>query len=88
MASIRPLALVRLDARQAQALRRLGGQFEGLEVTGLLADPTSVRMRLSPLALAEREAAKDRDRLLQAKGDDANNATERIVEIRKTVSGS
>jgi (E)-4-hydroxy-3-methylbut-2-enyl-diphosphate synthase len=39
-------------------------------------------------ALAEREAAKDRDRLLQAKGDDANNATERIVEIRKTVSGS
>jgi type III secretion protein Q len=56
MASIRPLALVRLDARQAQALRRLGGQFEGLEVTGLLADPTSVRMRLSPLALAEREA--------------------------------
>ena len=39
-------------------------------------------------ALAEREAAKDRARLLEAKGDDANNATERIVEIRKTVSGS
>jgi (E)-4-hydroxy-3-methylbut-2-enyl-diphosphate synthase len=39
-------------------------------------------------ALAEREAAKDRARLLEAKGDDANNSTERIVEIRKTVSGS
>ena len=39
-------------------------------------------------ALAEREAAKDRARLLEVKGDDANHATERIVEIRKTVSGS
>jgi len=32
---------------------------------------------------AEREAAKDRSMLLDAKGDDANNAQERIVEIRK-----
>ena len=32
---------------------------------------------------AEREAAKDRSMLLDAQGDDANNAQERIVEIRK-----
>src|SRR6187200_1812578 len=36
---------------------------------------------------AEREAARDRSMLLDAKGDDANGASERIVEIRKTVSG-
>ena len=35
---------------------------------------------------AEREAAKDRNQLLDEKGADANNATEKIVEIRKTVS--
>jgi (E)-4-hydroxy-3-methylbut-2-enyl-diphosphate synthase len=34
-------------------------------------------------AKAEREAAKDRSMLLDAKGDDANNSQERIVEIRK-----
>jgi (E)-4-hydroxy-3-methylbut-2-enyl-diphosphate synthase len=38
--------------------------------------------------LAEREAAKDRSRALAEKGEDANRAGERIVEIRKTVSGS
>jgi hypothetical protein len=38
--------------------------------------------------LAEREAAKDRAKLLDDKGDDANHADERIVEIRRTVSGS
>lgn len=38
-------------------------------------------------ALAEREAAKDRSRLLDERGADANHTTERIVEIRKTVSG-
>ncbi len=37
--------------------------------------------------LAEREAAKDRNQLLQDKGEDANHAEERIVEIRKTVQG-
>ncbi len=36
-------------------------------------------------ALAEREAAKDRSALLDAQGDDANAAGEKIVEIRKTV---
>ena len=36
-------------------------------------------------ALAEREAARDRNALLDAQGDDANHATEKIVEIRKTV---
>jgi (E)-4-hydroxy-3-methylbut-2-enyl-diphosphate synthase len=39
-------------------------------------------------ALAEREAAKDRNALLQEKGDDANHSNERIVEIRKTIAGN
>ena len=38
-------------------------------------------------ARAEREAARDRSQLLDEKGDDANNAAERIVEIRRTVGG-
>lgn len=37
--------------------------------------------------VAEREAAKDRSALLDAKGDDANNTDERIVQIRKKISG-
>jgi (E)-4-hydroxy-3-methylbut-2-enyl-diphosphate synthase len=37
---------------------------------------------------AEREAAKDRGELLDAKGPDANHADERIVEIRKRVGSS
>ncbi|MEY3615102.1 MAG: 4-hydroxy-3-methylbut-2-en-yl diphosphate synthase [Actinomycetota bacterium] len=36
-------------------------------------------------AIAEREAARDRSALLDEKGDDANNASEKIVEIRRTV---
>ncbi len=36
--------------------------------------------------VAEREAAKDRSALLDAQGDDANNAGERIVQIRKKIS--
>ena len=39
-------------------------------------------------ALAEREAAKDRNALLQEKGDDANTSNEKIVEIRKTIAGN
>ncbi len=39
-------------------------------------------------ALAEREAAKDRNALLEEKGDDANHAGDKIVEIRKKVSGN
>jgi (E)-4-hydroxy-3-methylbut-2-enyl-diphosphate synthase len=39
-------------------------------------------------ALAEREATKDRNALLEEKGDDANHSTEKIVEIRKTISGN
>jgi len=35
---------------------------------------------------AEREAAKDRSMLLDAKGDDANNSTDKIVEIRRRSS--
>jgi (E)-4-hydroxy-3-methylbut-2-enyl-diphosphate synthase len=39
-------------------------------------------------ALAEREATKDRNALMQEKGDDANHSNEKIVEIRKTISGN
>jgi (E)-4-hydroxy-3-methylbut-2-enyl-diphosphate synthase len=38
-------------------------------------------------ALAEREAAKDRNALLDQQGADANHASEKIVEIRRTVGG-
>jgi (E)-4-hydroxy-3-methylbut-2-enyl-diphosphate synthase len=38
-------------------------------------------------ARAEREAQRDRSMLLEAKGDDANDAATKIVEIRRTVSG-
>jgi (E)-4-hydroxy-3-methylbut-2-enyl-diphosphate synthase len=37
-------------------------------------------------SIAEREAQRDRTALLAAQGTDANHSTERIVEIRKTVS--
>ena len=36
--------------------------------------------------VAEREAAKDRSALLDAKGDDANHTNEKIVQIRKTIN--
>jgi (E)-4-hydroxy-3-methylbut-2-enyl-diphosphate synthase len=36
-------------------------------------------------ALAEREAAKDRSALMEAQGDDANNTSEKLVEIRRTM---
>jgi (E)-4-hydroxy-3-methylbut-2-enyl-diphosphate synthase len=39
-------------------------------------------------ALAEREATKDRNALLQEKGDDANHSNEKSVEIRKTIAGN
>jgi (E)-4-hydroxy-3-methylbut-2-enyl-diphosphate synthase len=35
-------------------------------------------------ALAEREAAKDRAKLMNDQGDDVNHSQERIVEIRRT----
>lgn len=38
-------------------------------------------------ARAERDAAKDRSSLLDEQGADANRSAERIVEIRRTVSG-
>ena len=37
--------------------------------------------------LAEREAAKDRAKLMNDQGADVNHASEKIVEIRKTVQG-
>ena len=36
--------------------------------------------------LAEREAARDRSQLMDEKGDDANDAESKIVEIRKTMN--
>ena len=46
---------------------------------------TEAAIARADTARAEREAAKDRSQLLDEKGDDANNAGERIVEIRRTV---
>jgi (E)-4-hydroxy-3-methylbut-2-enyl-diphosphate synthase len=48
---------------------------------------TDAAIAKADTALAEREAAKDRSALLEAQGDDANDAGQKIVEIRKTVSG-
>jgi (E)-4-hydroxy-3-methylbut-2-enyl-diphosphate synthase len=48
---------------------------------------TEAAIARADTALAEREAAKDRSMLLDAQGADANHAGEKIVEIRKTVSG-
>ena len=48
---------------------------------------TEAAIARADTARAEREAAKDRNALLEEKGADANHAQERIVEIRKTVEG-
>ncbi|MDW3216651.1 MAG: flavodoxin-dependent (E)-4-hydroxy-3-methylbut-2-enyl-diphosphate synthase [Ilumatobacteraceae bacterium] len=48
---------------------------------------TDAAIAKADTAVAEREAARDRSALLEAQGDDANAAGEKIVEIRKTVSG-
>ncbi len=48
---------------------------------------TEAAIARADTALAEREAAKDRSMLLDAQGADANHADEKIVAIRKTVSG-
>jgi (E)-4-hydroxy-3-methylbut-2-enyl-diphosphate synthase len=48
---------------------------------------TDAAIARADTALAEREAAKDRGKLLDDKGSDANSATERVVEIRRTVDG-
>lgn len=47
---------------------------------------TDAALKRVDTALAEREAAKDRNAALVEKGDDANHDHERIVEIRRTVS--
>jgi (E)-4-hydroxy-3-methylbut-2-enyl-diphosphate synthase len=47
---------------------------------------TEAAMARADVEKAEREAAKDRSALLDAKGDDANNATEKIVSIRTKTS--
>lgn len=48
---------------------------------------TDAAIAKADTAVAEREAARDRSALLEAQGDDANDAEEKIVEIRKTVAG-
>jgi (E)-4-hydroxy-3-methylbut-2-enyl-diphosphate synthase len=48
---------------------------------------TDAAIARADTAVAEREAAKDRSMLLDAQGADANHSREKIVEIRKTVSG-
>jgi (E)-4-hydroxy-3-methylbut-2-enyl-diphosphate synthase len=48
---------------------------------------TDAAIARADTAVAEREAARDRSALLASQGDDANNADEKIVEIRKKVSG-
>ncbi|MBU3689791.1 MAG: 4-hydroxy-3-methylbut-2-en-1-yl diphosphate synthase [Acidimicrobiales bacterium mtb01] len=44
---------------------------------------TEAAMARADVEKAEREAAKDRSALLDAKGDDANDSTSKIVEIRR-----
>ena len=48
---------------------------------------TDAAIAKADTAVAEREAARDRSALLETQGDDANHTDEKIVEIRKTVSG-
>ena len=48
---------------------------------------TEAAIARADTARAEREAEKDRSMLLAEQGDDANNTTERIVEIGRRLSG-
>jgi (E)-4-hydroxy-3-methylbut-2-enyl-diphosphate synthase len=48
---------------------------------------TDAALQRVDTTVAEREAARDRSALLESQGDDANDAKEKIVEIRKKVSG-
>ncbi len=48
---------------------------------------TDAAIEKADTTVAEREAARDRSALLESQGDDANRAGEKIVEIRKKVSG-
>ena len=48
---------------------------------------TEAAIARADTARAEREAEKDRSMLLAEQGEDANNATERIVEIGRRLSG-
>ena len=47
---------------------------------------TDAAIARADTARAEREAQRDRAKLLEDKGDDANNSEEKIVEIRRTIS--
>ncbi len=76
----------------AFVVNRLLTRFMG-EVTDSMDEGTPYEVADAAIArvdtkIAEREAAKDRNALLEEKGDDANHSTEKIVEIRKTISGN
>jgi len=47
---------------------------------------TDAAIARADTARAEREAQRDRAKLLDDRGDDANNSEQRIVEIRRTIS--
>lgn len=49
---------------------------------------TDAAIARADTARAEREAARDRSQALDEKGDDANDASAKIVEIRKTVGNN
>ena len=46
---------------------------------------TDAAIARADTVVAEREASRDRNALLAAQGEDANNVAEKIVEIRKTI---
>jgi len=48
---------------------------------------TDAAIARADTTLAEREAARDRAKLLDDQGADVNHATEKIVEIRRTTGG-
>ncbi len=48
---------------------------------------TDAAIARADVVKAEREARRDRSALLETQGDDANHAGDRIVEIRKKISG-
>ena len=48
---------------------------------------TEAAIARADTARAEREAQRDRSKLLEEQGEDANNSEARIVEIRRTVEG-
>ena len=82
---LRPPMLVLVVLYWSTMAPRVGGLHIGF-FPGMVLDLLQGAL-LGEHALAEREAAKDRNALLEEKGDDANHSGEKIVEIRKTIAG-